>query len=243
MSPPRAARLPLLVALLAWPCAVARAQEEAAEAEAPAAVEDEPEEPGAESPATRVSCLDDVSPDGQPRKGVQKRPFLKDKRFELTALGGLYASDVLSSSYTFGGALTFYPSEDFGLEAMLTYAPVDLRIEEAYTGFDQENRFKAGSAFQAMAGFVYAPFHAKFKFTEETIVAGDLVLVAGAGRTLHDSAQGLTWQAGVGMRLYVWKYVTFRIDLRDFVVPQEVLGRTRVANNITLLGGLSVWVL
>ena len=38
------------------------------------------------------------------------------------------------------------------------------------------------------------------------------------------------------------KYVSFRLDLRDFVVPQEVLGIGRTTNNITVLGGFSLWL-
>src|SRR5689334_3836144 len=73
-----------------------------------------------ENSTTRVACLEDASEDGYQRKGVQKRDFLKRHRFELGALGGFYASDALSSTYTFGGSLAFYPSEDFGIEALGT---------------------------------------------------------------------------------------------------------------------------
>ena len=51
----------------------------------------------------------------------------------------------------------------------------------------------------------------------------------------------LTWEAGVGLKLYLSKYVTFRFDVRDFLLPQEVLGRGRITNNVTALGGLSFW--
>ncbi len=201
--------------------------------------EGQDEEP---APASRVSCLDDVSQDGFQRKGVQKRDFLKRLRVELSALGGFYASDVLSSTYTYGGALSFFPSEDFGLEALVTYAPVQFRLEEPFSGFDQSQRFVPGSALQALGGLVFSPIHAKFKVTDATIVHGDLFLIGGAGRTFHESVQGLTWQAGMGMKLYLWKYLSFRLDVRDIILPQEVLGRGRITNNITVLGGLSFWL-
>jgi outer membrane beta-barrel protein len=205
------------------------------------------EEEGAEepppAPSARVSCLDDLSDEGYRRKGVQKRDFRKRLRFELSGLGGFYASDVLSSTYTYGGALAFFPAEDFGLEVMVTQANVRFRLEEPFTAFDRARRFAPGGAWQAMGALLFSPFHAKFKVTEATILHGDLMLVAGAGRTFHDTVQGVTWQAGFGLRLYLMSRVSFRLDVRDLVLPQEVLGRGRITTTPPGLGGVSVWLL
>ncbi len=217
-------------------------------ADAPAAAEAAPDEEPAEDEAaaeaaTKVGCLDDLSAEGGRRKGVQKRDFLKRMKLEISGLGGFYASDLLSSTYTAGGALAFFPSEDFGVELLVSYAPVKFRLEAPFTSFEQSRRFVPGSALQAVAGLLFSPFHAKFKLTEETILHGDLMAVAGAGRTFHDSVQGITFQAGVGMQLYLWRRLAFRFDARDFILPQEVLGRGRTTHNLTVLGGLGVWLL
>src|ERR1700753_3488095 len=45
-------------------------------------------------------------------RGVQKRLFQKAGRHELSAIGGIYAADLLSSSYVVGGAYTFHFTED-----------------------------------------------------------------------------------------------------------------------------------
>jgi outer membrane beta-barrel protein len=191
----------------------------------------------------RISCLEDASEEGYQRKGVQKRDFLKRRRFEVGALGGLYASDAMSSTYTFGGALAFYPSEDFGLEGLVTFTPVQFRLERPFNSFDGRRRFQDGYALQVMGGLLFSPVHAKFKATEETIVHGDLFLTAGAGRTFHDSVQGLSWQVGAGFKLYLGRFFAFRFDVRDFILPQEILGRSRITHNLTVLGGLSFWLL
>ena len=64
----------------------------------------------------------------------------------------------------------------------------------------------------------------------------------GAGRTFHESVLGLTWEAGLGIKLYIAHYLTLRFDVRDFLLPQEVLGQGRITNNVTVLGGLSLWL-
>jgi outer membrane beta-barrel protein len=212
------------------------------EGEAGSPGEDEDEEAGPESALHALTCLEGDATGGR-RKGVQRRDFLKKHRFELSAVGGWYASDALSSTYSYGGALAFYPSEDFGLEVLVTRSPVQFRLEEPFGGFTQVHTFAPGAAFQGIASLLWSPIHAKFKFSETSIIHGDVFAVAGAGRTFHESVMGLTWEAGVGLKLYLSKYVTFRFDVRDFLLPQEVLGRGRITNNVTALGGLSFWLL
>jgi outer membrane beta-barrel protein len=189
-----------------------------------------------------LTCLEGDGTGGGRRKGVQRRDFLKRHRFELSGVGGFYASDALSSTYSYGGALAYYPSEDFGVEVLVTRSPVRFRLEEPFTSFDQEHHFAPSIAWQGIVSLLWSPIHAKLKFTEKTIIHSDVFVVAGAGRTFHESVMGLTWEGGFGIKLYFSHYVTLRFDVRDFLLPQEVLGRGRITNNITVLGGVSVWL-
>jgi len=200
------------------------------------------EEGEAESGLHALACLEGETADGK-RKGVQRRDFLKRHRFEIAGVGGWYASDALSSTYTYGGAVAFYPSEDFGVELLVTRTPIKFRLEEPFNAFDQERHFTPSAAFQGIASLLWSPIHAKFKFTEATIIHGDVFALAGAGRTFHESVLGITWEAGLGLKLYFSRFVTFRLDVRDFLIPQEVLGRGRSTNNISILGGFSLWLL
>jgi outer membrane beta-barrel protein len=195
----------------------------------------------AESALHGLACLEGDATGGR-RKGVQRRDFLKKHRFELSGLGGFYASDALSSTYSYGGAVAFYPSEDFGLEFLLTRTPMQFRLEQPFTAFDQQTHFTPSIAWQGIGSLLWSPIHAKFKFSDTTIIHGDLFAVVGAGRTGDPSVLGLTWEAGVGAKLYFNRFFSFRLDLRDFLLPQEVLGRGRITNNVTVLAGLSLWL-
>jgi outer membrane beta-barrel protein len=211
------------------------------DAEAEPADEAAGEEEEGEGSLHALACLEGDTADGK-RKGVQRRDFLKKHRFEIGALGGWYASDALSSTYSYGGALAFYPSEDFGLEVLVTRTPMKFRLEEPFNAFDAERHFTPSVAYQGIVSLLWSPIHAKFKFTEATIIHGDIFALAGAGRTFHESVLGLTWEAGFGLKLYFSRFVTFRLEVRDFLIPQEVLGRGRSTNNITILGGFSLWL-
>jgi outer membrane beta-barrel protein len=199
------------------------------------------EDESAESALHGLACLEGDATGGR-RKGVQRRDFLKKHRFELSGLGGFYASDALSSTYSYGGAAAFYPSEDFGVELLVTRTPMQFRLEEAFTAFDKQTHFSESIAWQGIFSLLWSPIHAKFKFSDTTIIHGDLFAVAGAGRTYDPTVLGLTWEAGAGAKLYFNKYFSFRLDLRDFLLPQEVLGRGRITNNVTVLAGLSLWL-
>jgi outer membrane beta-barrel protein len=198
-------------------------------------------EESAESALHGLACLEGDATGGR-RKGVQRRDFLKRHRFELSGLGGFYASDALSSTYSYGGAVAFYPSEDFGIEALLTRTPMQFRLEQAFTAFDQQTHFQSSVAWQGIFSLLWSPIHTKLKFSETTILHGDLFVVAGAGRTADPTVQGLTWEAGAGAKIYFNRFLSFRLDVRDFLLPQEVLGRGRITNNVTVLAGLSLWL-
>lgn len=198
-------------------------------------------EESAESALHGLACLEGDATGGR-RKGVQRRDFLKRHRFEISGLGGFYASDALSSTYSYGGALSFFPSEDFGLEVLVTRTPMQFRLEQPFTAFDQQTHFQRSVAWQGIFSLLWSPIHAKLKFSESSIVHGDLFVVAGAGRTQDPSVQGLTWEAGAGAKIYFNRFFSFRLDVRDFLVPQEVLGRGRITNNVTVLAGLSLWL-
>jgi len=203
--------------------------------------EGEGAEESAESALHGLACLEGDATGGR-RKGVQRRDFLKRHRFEISGLGGFYASDALSSTYSYGGALSFFPSEDFGLEVLVTRTPMQFRLEQPFTAFDQQTHFQSSVAWQGIFSLLWSPIHAKLKFSETTIVHGDLFAVAGAGRTMDPTVQGLTWEAGAGAKIYFNRFFAFRLDVRDFVLPQEVLGRGRITNNVTVLAGLSLWL-
>lgn len=196
------------------------------------------------SPLRALSCLEGEGgneKDGA-RRGVQKRDFMKKRRFEVAALGGYHASDALSSTYVYGGAVSFFPSEDFGVELLVTRNPVTFRLEEPFNSFDQERHFHSGVAWNILGAMLWSPVHAKLRWSERHITHADLLLIAGGGQTTHESVQGLTFQAGLGIKLYLTRFLSLRFDVRDLMIPQEVLGRGRTTHNVVTMIGFCAWV-
>ncbi len=197
------------------------------------------------SEAAPPSCLDQTIKDElgaemRPR-GVQKRDFQKDGHLALVARGGLFGGDLASSSWLAGGAAELYLTEDFGLSFSFDVTPITLDLDEPLAQFFGDDRFEPGLGYLAMANAVWSPVHAKAKMGGG-IVHADLLLFAGAGRMFHDSVQGVSFDAGMALDLFVSKVVTVRLDLRDLIAVQEVAAQTRLTNNIIATAGLVVWI-
>lgn len=201
--------------------------------------------PARPSEAPLPSCLDASIKDELGRelkpRGVQKRDFLKNKKLQLTARGGLYAGDLTSSSWVGGGALSFWFTEDLGLELGFAVTPIALDLDSPLAEFFGDDRFESGLGYLPLANLMWSPVHTKMKIGDG-IVHGDLVFFAGGGRLLHDSVQGVTFDAGAALELFTTGIVTVRFEARDVMAVQEAVAETRFTNNLMATAGLSLWL-
>lgn len=201
--------------------------------------------PARPSDAPLPSCLDQTIRDQlgaelKPR-GVQKRDFKKDNKLVLVGHGGLYGGDLTSSSWIAGGSLGYFFTEDLGINAELSLTPLTLDLDSPLTTFFGDNRFEPGMAYVALGHLMWAPIHAKLKLGGG-IVHADIMLFAGGGRMFHDAVQGLTFDAGMALDLFVTRALTIRFDVRDLMAVQEIAGETRYTNNLVATVGLALWI-
>ena len=183
-------------------------------------------------------CLDD----DDSRKGVQERTFLKRHHLELVPEGGLYASDLLSSTATYGGSVAFFITEDLGVEATFVVTPVALDVDKSLTQFFGDSRFTESKGYLGLVGLLWSPIHFKVKTSGEGILHGDIELGLGGGKLWNDTVQGFAIQAGPRVELYLFRWLSLRFDVRDVMIIQEAVAETRFTNNITVLGGLGIWI-
>jgi outer membrane beta-barrel protein len=190
------------------------------------------------------ACLDGTDELGRAgaRKGVQKRDFLKRLRGEISGWGGFFASDLLSSSYQYGGAAAFYITEDLGIEGSLVITPFALAAEKPLTQFFAGQTFRSSLAWIVVGNLLWVPAHFKVRASERAIMHGDAMLAVGAGRTFHSTAQGITFDVGLGLKFYPTRWLALRFDLRDYVIVQEAIAVQRVTNNLVGLAGLSLFL-
>lgn len=201
--------------------------------------------PARPSDAPLPSCLDRTMRDElgnelAPR-GVQLRDFRKNKKLELSGLGGLYAGDLTSSSWIAGGALAFWFTEDLGVEASFRVTPVALDLDSPLASFFGDDRFENGMGYLPLVDLVWAPIHAKMKIGGG-ITHGDIMVFAGGGRLFHPSVQGVSFDAGLGLALFTSRWLTVRLDARDVMIVQEAVAETRFTNNLMATAGVALWI-
>jgi outer membrane beta-barrel protein len=176
-------------------------------------------------------------------RGVQKRLFQKAGRHELSVNGGLYAADLLSSSYLLSAAYTFHFTEDLALEAGFGYTRADsqlVRIVQDETSF---TALRLRTPVYIYTGhLLWSIAYGKLRWFEGSITRFDLHLAFGGGVTDNQSAQGLTGSAGLGLSLYFGEWFSLRVDVRDHVMAQELLGHSQIVNNLAATLGLSVFL-
>jgi outer membrane beta-barrel protein len=201
--------------------------------------------PAKPSEAPLPSCLDQSLADQlgaelKPR-GVQKKDFLKRRKVNLVLHGGHYGGDLTSSSWIAGGGLGFFFTEDFGIQGELDVTPMSLDLDAPLAQFFNDSRFKPGMAYVALGNLMWSPIHAKLKLGGG-IVHADILAFAGGGRVIHDSVQGLSFDAGFALDMFVTKVASVRFSFRDLMAVQEAAAETRYTNNLVAMAALSLWI-
>jgi outer membrane beta-barrel protein len=205
----------------------------------------QPATPSKPSEAPLPSCLDqtiagELGAQLEPR-GVQKRVFLKRHKLELVAHGGLYGGDLTSSAWIAGGSLAYYVTEDFAVQAEVDLTPLTMDLDGPLTKFFGDNRFQPGMAYVALANAMWSPIHAKLKLGGG-IVHSDIMLFSGGGRMIHDAVQGLSFDAGAAIDMFVSHVLTIRLDVRDLMAIEEIAGESRFTHNLIATAGIAVWI-
>ncbi len=197
--------------------------------------------------SVQAQCIDEAIRDElnarRQYRGVQERLFQKARRHEISALGGVYAADLTSSSFLAGGAYTYHVSEDFGLEASFGYTRsrselvkiVEERLATDLTRQDLPVYLYQGHLIWTLA-------YGKLRWFGARISRVDFNLALGGGITDNRSARGLTGSAGLGLKFYPTTFLAVRVDLRDQLLSQELLGESRLVNNLCASLGLSLFL-
>jgi outer membrane beta-barrel protein len=96
--------------------------------------------------------------------------------------------------------------------------------------------------FVYQAHLLWSIAYGKMRWFGGPISRFDLYLAVGAGITDNQTARGLTFSAGLGIKFYLNDWFALRIDVRDQILQQELLGESRIVNNLTATFGLSVFM-
>ena len=176
-------------------------------------------------------------------RGVRERLFQKAGRFEFSVFGGVYAADLLSASYLVGGNLTYHVTEEIGLEAGFGYTRADsnlVRIIERDRGISLI-RIDA-PVYIYTAHLIWAIAYGKLRWFGSEIGRFEFNIALGGGITDNQTSRGLTGSFGFGIKFFFEEWFEIRLDVRDQILEQELLGEGTIVNNLTATLGLAFYL-
>jgi outer membrane beta-barrel protein len=240
-------------ATLLFCCGAAQAQEETAAppAEAPPAtgggMDFGAEELSGEAAAatsedgTRDTALDEgISLTLEDRiKAVSRKVFLKQGRFELAPTLGITTNDPFFRTWSVGGRANWHLNDAFALELGGAYVPPffieKLPALEALR--EQASLINADAKLVGWVdgGVTFSPVYGKVAILSDAIIHFDTFVAAGGGAMFDTNADFVhpTMDIGAGLRVFLLRWLVVRVDLRDYVFPQD-------RNNISTLQNLLV---
>jgi outer membrane beta-barrel protein len=197
--------------------------------------------------SANAQCIDEAIRDElnarRKYRGVQKRLFQKAGRHELSVMGGWYAADLLSSAPMVQGAYTFHFTEDLGLEASFGYTRTRSELVEIIEETRAVELIRINAPVYLYQGhLVWSLAYGKVRWFAGSISRFDFNVALGGGVTDNQTALGLTFSGGFGLKFFFGEWFSMRIDARDQVLKQEVLGESRLVNNIAATAGFSIFL-
>lgn len=177
----------------------------------------------------------------------QRKPFMRNLRLEITPIFGVAINETLTTQIAGGGALSFHITDEFSIGGSYFKA-----FHEKNSGFDEvEDNFgvfpeKKFRDWYAGGHVSYVPVYGKFVLFDAAIVHFDAYLVGGAGvmRTYSVGSEGenrISWNLGVGGRLFVTEWLTLNLELRDYMYIEEFKAGSSFVNNVTMHAGISIF--
>lgn len=172
---------------------------------------------------------------------LQQRPFLRRLRAEVTPLFGYGINQVLYQYLQVGGTFRFHFVEDWSIGGTyMHYFP-----SATGTADQVENELgvypeKAYIRWFAGGEVAWVPIYGKFIGFRSFIAHWDVYLTAGAGATMTNQKDPLfTGTFGVGSRIFLTRWLTFTLELKDHIFSQPYKAGDEIVNNLTVQTGFS----
>jgi outer membrane beta-barrel protein len=178
-----------------------------------------------------------ISDQGGELYSIEKRDLVGSHELML-ALGAM-PMDAFFKGMTLQGSYTYHFTHLYAVEFAGLYS------FNFATGLEQElkERFdvqptKTGELLSIInVNFVLKPLYGKFAVINDKIFTGEMYFVAGYAHGFFSAAKPAGIDFGVGLRMFINKYFSLRLDIRDYMFLPEFKS---VSNNLFISFGLGL---
>jgi outer membrane beta-barrel protein len=161
---------------------------------------------------------------------VPRKQVLKSHRFELAPLYGVTINDPMIRHHQFGGQISYFLTDVLWIGVEGAYLQPQ-RLDRFYLTPQQYRRVPKANKYiwEAALDFGYVPFYGKFALFNKKIVHWEGIVTAGIGVTQSEiipmdpsyekfGNYAITPNAGVGVRVFLTKWLVAFALLRDYIV-------------------------
>ena len=158
---------------------------------------------------------------------VSRKTFLKAGRFELQPNIMMTVNDSFFRSFALSGRLAWHLNDSFALEVGGGYIPGFLvqkldpvdQLREGLALINADNKPFA----IVDVGLTFSPLYGKVAFLGDSIINFDGFLSAGVGAAFDNGVDVVhpAMNVGVGARIFIFRWLVLRGDIRDYVYPQD----------------------
>jgi len=176
---------------------------------------------------------------------VQQRPIVKAMRLEIGFLAGVSTADVMHDQYTLTGSGRFHISEWLSIGASYSkYFSSRSKIFTDVTGDLEVYPELSQVQWYAGADIALVMFDGKFKLFDDAIGYWDIYALLGGGvtKTSRGDSPLPTGMLGVGMRIFLAKWLTLSFELRNHIYVESFNAGSELVNNVVGQGGITIFI-
>ncbi len=188
--------------------------------------------------AESVNQAEEVISPNIERREIQ-RPAIDTEDFEVGFYVGMISIQDFNSEVVYGVRGAWHVTEDFFFELDYGVSEADLTSFEKLSGgaplFTDNERdysyYSVNLGWNALPGEVF--------LFDKYAMKSDFYIVGGAGSTEFLGDSWFTVTVGVGYRLLLNDWISWRVDVRDYIYDRDVFGVDETTNNIEWSTGIT----
>ena len=170
-----------------------------------------------------------------------KRTRIDTEDFEIGAYVGILSIEDFESNAVYGARLAYHLTEDFFLEGTLGQSRAGRTSYENLSGsadlLEDDDRdytyYALSMGWNALPGEIFIGKNRAYNSA--------FYLVAGIGSTRFAGDDRFTVNGGFGFRVLPSDWLAVHFDVRDHVFDIDLLGKTKIVNNLEAHLGLSIF--
>jgi outer membrane beta-barrel protein len=182
-------------------------------------------------------------------KSIQRKPFIKKSRWELTPMFVLSLNDAFYQKMGGGAAVGFHVADSLGLELQAVYVGT---IQTDMVGFFQQANQALPKVSQLQyyltANIQWSPLYGKLSLFTDAIVHFDAYLVGGFGMAQTETGTKFASNIGIGLRYFATSWLVIKLEVRDLIYTEKLsldVQRTEfsdIQNHVMLSAGVSFFL-